>query len=667
MYDPKRLKQDVQRLVDAGEFDPEWYLETYEDVQLLGMAPAEHYIKYGKLMGRLPNGRDALSEVKAQDTDPAHTADVDIPTEPEGLPEEKSDIVIQPLALPFASQTFAEYAGPKKISDIPEGTELPKVSFVLTAYNAEKTIEKSVTSLLNQSYPNLEVVVCDDFSSDSTWNILQEMKARAPNALQIIRVNQNGGTYLAKNIAIAESTGEIIMFQDSDDYSHPERAMLQILPLLAKPELIATRTKYLRFSAETRRIIPVADLYSKFGLITLAVRRSAFNEIGFFDTVRKAGDDEWFQRLSHFFGKERIKNVNVSLYLAELRENSLIADMLTFRDDGSVDQSSSNIRRQYVSTFKARFKDKKKNSRWFRNSFSVYPLRPNRTYPDTVAALENLPEKVYASACCIPERIASFERIVARLLPQVDGLFVFLDKFDTIPEFLENNPKITVTLSSDVEGDPRDNAKFFAFNKLKAAGEPFFYFTCDDDILYPYDYVRTLISRLQAYDNKAVVGVHGVMYEEAPRKYFRRRFIYHFRETPLSRPHLVNNLGTGTVAFHSDCFDTIDHGAWDLGGMVDIFFSKECRARNIPMLCIDRHAHWMRDTEESSGTPNLFVEFSNKEEKIIKELKSMQPWGYQAIHKTVAQQPPALCGKLQVLLPMFSDIQHVSQFFPRYR
>lgn len=544
----------------------------------------------------------------------------------------------------------------------------PKVSVVVTAFNAGDTIERSVISLLMQNYPDLEVVVCDDMSTDNTWDVLNNIKKQSPKSLKIIRLNVNGGTYLAKNVAIAESSGEIILFQDSDDYSHPERVMAQVLPLIKNEELMATRTKYLRFDPLTKKIVPVAGFLAKYGFITLAVRREVFEEIGYFDAVRKAGDDEWFQRLVHFYGKDKICNLDLPLYLAELRSGSLIADMLKFNEDGSVDQSSSVPRRDYVRIFSSRFKDKSKSRAWYKNNFKPYPLRANRSYPNSIFALPRLEEKIYGNVCCIPSRLESFKKVVNRVLPQVDELFVYLDKFEEVPSFLLNNKKISILRSQDADFDYRDNAKFIKYNGLREESNNFYYFTFDDDINYPYDYVRSMIKRIDFFDKNFVLGVHGVIYEEDVKKYFRRRIVYHFQEAHLAKPKFVNNLGTGTVAFHSKCISKLNVEEWDKSGMVDIFFANSCRENNVPMVCIDRHSKWLVNQEESENTPTLFGEYNEKEQVIVSEIRKFSYWGYKAILDTLMTSRYFINSKeIESMLPSFAERVLLDKSFLRFR
>lgn len=637
-------------------FDAEWYVKTYPDVAILGINPHTHYETYGRAMGRLPcpppESQNHTSKMKVGD-------EVSLP-----VADRKPVLENAPEAEAFAASTLAKYKGDLSF---PADCDPPLVTVVMTSYNAEDTIENAVLSLINQSWPNLEIIVCDDKSSDSTWEILTSLQKKSPAVLKIFRLGSNSGTYIAKNVAIASAKGEFVLFQDSDDYSHPDRVKVQVLPLLRNPDLMATRTKYCRFDPETKRIIPIAGLLSKYGLITLGVRRQAFLEIGYFDAVRKAGDDEWYQRLVQLYGKNTIQSQDVTLYLAELRENSLIADMLTRKSDGSIDQSSSADRKAYVKTFQSRFADSSKGKTWYKESFPPVPKHAITRYPDSVAALPARREPVFASVCSIPSRVNDLEKVVERILPQVDHLYVYLDKYTKIPPFLDDKTNITVWRSEDYDRDFRDNGKFLAFDILKKKLKNFYYVTVDDDLIYPHDYVRTLIANIEAYARKAVVGLHGVIYEEEPTGYFRRRFIYHFARGTFGKAHLVNNIGSGTMAFHSTVFPTLNPTKWEIGGMVDIFLSMEARSAGAPMVCIDRVDGWLVESNMGEDNPTLFHEFKNKDDVIVEKLRRQAPWGYQGILDCVISQEQPLRDNLIKLLPKFADRISIGQVFGRLR
>lgn len=566
-------------------------------------------------------------------------------------------------ALRFAERSLAAFLKAHSVTLPPRP---PRVSVVMTCFNAADTIREAVESLLFQDYPDLEVIVCDDRSSDRSWEILCDM-ARRCAGLKVLRNNGNYGTYLSKNRAIDAASGEIVMFQDSDDISHPSRVRVQVAPLIDQPGLMATRTKYLRYDEASGRIVPVAGLASKFGLITLAVRRRVFDEIGYFDAVRRAGDDEWVQRLSRLYGDSAMRNLDVTLYLARLREGSLVADMIRVSADGQqVDQGSSPARRSYVKQFTARFEQQTERD-WYRKHFPVFPLRPQAQYTDTIHALPSVNTGVHASLCSIPARVETLRRTIRSLAPQVDTIHLYLDKYAEVPEDLLQNPQLRIRRSQEADADHRDNGKFLPFDALKQGGAPFYFFCCDDDIVYPHDYVHTMLGVLRAHDDRVVAGVHGVVVEEAPRAYFRRRFNYHFALDGLDAPRLVNNLGTGTVAFHSDLFASIDPAKWSRGGMVDIFFSLLCRQHDVPMLCVARHAGWMVEADPAQSTPTLFAEFKDKEELITHELRAAAPWGFQSIARTLTKLPPALRERLEAALPPFHRDISVTTSFARLR
>ena len=95
----------------------------------------------------------------------------------------------------------------------------PLVSVIIPAYNAEVFIERTIQSVLNQTYTNLEIIVIDDGSSDRTSQIVNTI-AQQDSRLRLLQ-QPNSGVAAARNLGIAKSQGELIAPIDADDIWYP--------------------------------------------------------------------------------------------------------------------------------------------------------------------------------------------------------------------------------------------------------------------------------------------------------------------------------------------------------------------------------------------------------------------------------------------------------------
>lgn len=99
------------------------------------------------------------------------------------------------------------------------------VSVILPIYNVEKYLERAVESVNNQTYTNLEIILVDDGSTDSSGTICDEMSLR-DNRIKVIH-KQNGGVSDARNVGKSIATGQYILFIDPDDFINEK--MIEIL------------------------------------------------------------------------------------------------------------------------------------------------------------------------------------------------------------------------------------------------------------------------------------------------------------------------------------------------------------------------------------------------------------------------------------------------------
>ncbi len=101
------------------------------------------------------------------------------------------------------------------------------VSVVIPMHNNQDFIKQTLDSVLNQTYKNLEIIMVDDCSTDSTCQIV-EPYARDCDQISLVRQTVNQGAAVTRNEAIARARGRYIAFLDSDDVWKPEKLVKQL-------------------------------------------------------------------------------------------------------------------------------------------------------------------------------------------------------------------------------------------------------------------------------------------------------------------------------------------------------------------------------------------------------------------------------------------------------
>jgi len=114
-------------------------------------------------------------------------------------------------------------------------TDSPLVSVVMPVYNVEPYLAQAITSILNQTYNNFELIAVNDGSTDKSAAILDEYAKRDDRLKVFHRTNQ--GVVAAANFGIEQAKGVFIARQDSDDVSFPKRLEQQVAALLEHPEV----------------------------------------------------------------------------------------------------------------------------------------------------------------------------------------------------------------------------------------------------------------------------------------------------------------------------------------------------------------------------------------------------------------------------------------------
>lgn len=109
------------------------------------------------------------------------------------------------------------------------GSTPPTVTVVIPAYNAERFIERTLQSVLQQTFTDFELIVVNDGSTDATSEIIRRLFGTDARCRVIDRTN--GGLSRARNLGLREARGEFVAFVDSDDLWHPEKLAYQVAAL----------------------------------------------------------------------------------------------------------------------------------------------------------------------------------------------------------------------------------------------------------------------------------------------------------------------------------------------------------------------------------------------------------------------------------------------------
>ena len=115
----------------------------------------------------------------------------------------------------------------------------PLISFIVPSYNYASFLPATLDSILSQEWPQLEIVVIDDASSDNSPQIIRDYAKQHPDKIRPILLEENGGQAAATRRAITESRGAFVSLIASDDVATPSRAREGVEYLLAHPDTMA--------------------------------------------------------------------------------------------------------------------------------------------------------------------------------------------------------------------------------------------------------------------------------------------------------------------------------------------------------------------------------------------------------------------------------------------
>ena len=211
----------------------------------------------------------------------------------------------------------------KELSVFPE-----KISVLTGIYNCSATLEAAVQSIQKQTYSNWEMILCDDGSTDDTFQTAKRL-ADADSRIKLLRNEKNEGLNRTLNRCLAASNGSYIARMDGDDESVPERFQKQVDFLREHPEYAFVSTQMIQFDetgdwGRTHTVkMPTAEQVvsgTAFCHAPVMIRRQCLEEVGGYTDDRRM---------------LRVEDVNlwIKLYTAGYRGYNLQETLYRMRND----------------------------------------------------------------------------------------------------------------------------------------------------------------------------------------------------------------------------------------------------------------------------------------------------------------------------------------------
>lgn len=226
----------------------------------------------------------------------------------------------------------------------------PLVSVIVPVFNGEEWLSTALDGLVKQTWRNLEILVVDDKSTDSTRELVTDWTKR-DSRVRLIEQPANGGSYKARNTGLENAKGDYVTVHDADDWSHPVKLQLQVQHLEANPSVIANISPGVRVEHERFHFHPVGGrTYDRRNLSSMMFRREkVLRDLGFWDEVRFGADSEFYERLQAKFGKKAVRDIMAG----PLSFTRLHGASLTGGGYSSTATGINGIRRYYTDSYVA--------------------------------------------------------------------------------------------------------------------------------------------------------------------------------------------------------------------------------------------------------------------------------------------------------------------------
>ena len=202
---------------------------------------------------------------------------------------------------------------------------MPKVSVIIPTHNRAEFLRSAITSVLNQTFQDFEIVIVDDASKDHTREVIANFN---DTRIKVIHNQVSKGDAGARNIGLLHTNCEYTAFLDDDDEWLPEKLKIQTCLLdNSPPEVGGVCTGCFTIDKVSGRIlsidnVKIDDIYKDNFIVTSSVllRRECFEKCGLFDENMPANSDyDMWVRILEKFSLKTIKDALINYYIHENR------------------------------------------------------------------------------------------------------------------------------------------------------------------------------------------------------------------------------------------------------------------------------------------------------------------------------------------------------------
>lgn len=204
-----------------------------------------------------------------------------------------------------------------------------KISVLMGIYNCAQTLKEAIDSVLTQTYTNWELILCDDGSTDDSYDVAESYRRRFPEKIILVKNDRNMGLNYTLNHCLEHASGQYIARMDGDDLCSPDRFDKEIHALKTNPDMAVVSTNMVYFDEAgvwgKGHVVPFPEKRdfmrgTPFCHAPCMVRRAVMEEIGGYT------DDPKYLRVEDF-------DLWVKLYATGYKGMNLDEPLYQMRDD----------------------------------------------------------------------------------------------------------------------------------------------------------------------------------------------------------------------------------------------------------------------------------------------------------------------------------------------